>query len=121
MSYNFATQSCCMRFQLRWHQLRSGDTFFNLAQQFNTTVECLQRLNSWAVPTNLPVGCWIVVGVMSPTTSDCRNFQLTWHQVRSGDTFFGLAQMFGTTAECLAFLNSWANPNALPVGCWVVV
>ncbi|HAZ21934.1 MAG TPA: hypothetical protein DCY84_06180 [Firmicutes bacterium] len=51
-----------MRFQLRWHQLRPGDTFFNLAQQFNTTVECLQHLNPWAVPTNLPVGCWIVVG-----------------------------------------------------------
>lgn len=109
----------CTIMNFTWHQLVPGDTFFLLAQRFNTTVECLQRLNSWANPLNLPVGCWVVVGV--PAGIDCRNVTLTWHQLMPGDTFFNLAARFGTTVACLQAWNSWAVPTNLPVGCWVIV
>lgn len=111
----------CTRFRVSWHRIMSGDTLFSLAQRFGTTVECLQHLNPWAIPTALPVGCFLVVAVQSPTSSHCREFRLEWHQLRPGDTLFELARRFGTTVECLAFWHPWIDPMNLPIGCWVLV
>lgn len=112
--------SPCTQFRLAWHRLMPGDTLFSLAQEYGTTVECIQHLNPWAVPTASPVNCWIVVGAQSPTSVNCRDFELIWYRVRSGDTLFELAAVFGTTIECLAFWHPWIDPNNLPIGCWVV-
>lgn len=38
------------------YTVRAGDTFFNLAQRFNTTVAAIQRANPTVNPNNLQVG-----------------------------------------------------------------
>ncbi len=38
------------------YTVRAGDTFFTLAQRFNTTVEAIQRANPTVNPNNLQIG-----------------------------------------------------------------
>jgi len=95
--------------------IRPGDTFFGLAQRFNTTVEAIQRANPGVNPNNLQVGQRICIpsGTTPPVGCPPGTFAYT---IRPGDTFFGLAQRFNTTVEAIQRANPGVNPNNLQIG-----
>ncbi|MBU5676952.1 LysM domain-containing protein [Alkaliphilus sp. MSJ-5] len=98
------------------YTIRSGDTFFLLAQRFNTTVEAIQRANPGVNPNNLQIGQVICMpGDTTPPPSGCPT-GTTSYTIRSGDTFFLLAQRFNTTVEAIQRANPGVNPNNLQIG-----
>ena len=100
------------------YTIRSGDTFFSLAQRFNTTVEAIQRANPNVNPNNLQVGQVICIpsgGTTPPPSGSCPAGTQSY-TIRSGDTFFSLAQRFNTTVEAIQRANPNVNPNNLQVG-----
>jgi LysM repeat protein len=95
------------------YTIRSGDTFFSLAQRFNTTVEAIQAANPGVDPNNLQIGQVICIpGTPTPTCPA----GTTPYTIRSGDTFFLLAQRFNTTVEAIQAANPGVNPNNLQIG-----
>jgi LysM repeat protein len=93
------------------YTIQAGDTFFLLAQRFNTTVEAIQQANPAADPNNLRIGQVICIPQAGPPA--CSGFLYT---IQAGDTFFLLAQRFGTTVEAIQQANPGVNPNNLQIG-----
>uniref|UniRef100_UPI00333E78CA LysM peptidoglycan-binding domain-containing protein n=1 Tax=Tissierella praeacuta TaxID=43131 RepID=UPI00333E78CA len=96
------------------YTIRSGDTLFNLANRFNTTVEAILRANPGIDPNNLQVGQVICIpSTPTPPTCPTGTFAYT---IRSGDTLFNLANRFNTTVEAILRANPGIDPNNLQVG-----
>ena len=94
------------------YTIQPGDTFWLLAQRYNTTVAAIEQANPAADPNNLRVGQVICIpqGGGPPV---CSGFLYT---IQPGDTYFLLAQRFGTTVAALEQANPGVNPNNLQVG-----
>src|SRR5690554_1627877 len=96
------------------YTIRSGDTFFSLAQRFNTTVEAIQRANPGVDPNNLQIGQRICIPEATvPPVCPSGTFA---YIIRAGDTFFSLAQRFNTTVEAIQRANPGVDPNNLQIG-----
>ena len=95
------------------YTIRAGDTFFSLAQRFNTTVEAIQRANPGVNPDRLQIGQVICIPGDTPTHCPPGTFEYT---VRAGDTFFSLAQRFNTTVGAIQRANPGVDPDRLQIG-----
>jgi LysM repeat protein len=94
------------------YTIKAGDTFFLLAQRFGTTVEAIQQANPAADPNNLRIGQAICIP--STPAPICANGFL--YTIKAGDTFFQLAQRFGTTVQAIEQANPGVNPDNLQIG-----
>ena len=94
------------------YTVRAGDTFFSLAQRFNTTVEAIQRANPNVDPDRLQIGQIICIPG-APPRCPSGTFEYT---IRAGDTFFSLAQRFNTTVEAIQRANPNVDPDRLQIG-----
>ena len=81
----------------RTHTVRSGDTLWLIAQQYNTTVAALRTLNNLTSDV-LSIGQVLQI---PGTTPPART-----HTVRLGDTLWLLAQQYGTTVAAIRTLNN---------------
>lgn len=97
------------------YTVRAGDTFFLLAQRFNTTVEAIMRANPGVDPNRLQIGQVICIPSGGTPTPTCPPGSVHY-TVKAGDTFFKLAARFGTTVEAIARANPGVDPNNLQVG-----
>ena len=97
------------------HTIQSGDTFYNLAKQYNTTVEAIQAANPGVNPNNLQIGEKICIpkGTTPPRVCPTGTFAYT---IRSGDTFYNLAKQYNTTVEAIQAANPGVDPNNLQIG-----
>ena len=97
------------------YTIQAGDTFFLLAQRFGTTVEAIQQANPGVDPRNLQIGQVICIPVKPPTqVPPCPGgFH---YSIAPGDTFFLLAQRFGTTVAAIQQANPGVDPNNLQIG-----
>ncbi|WP_243641309.1 LysM peptidoglycan-binding domain-containing protein [Xylanivirga thermophila] len=94
--------------------IRSGDTFYKLAQRFNTTVEAIMAVNPGVDPQNLMIGQRICIPV-GPVYPSCPPNTMPYI-IRSGDTFYKLAQRFNTTVEAIMAVNPGVDPQNLMIG-----
>ncbi|MBX5477073.1 MAG: LysM peptidoglycan-binding domain-containing protein, partial [Clostridia bacterium] len=95
------------------HTVVAGDTYFRLAQQFGTTVAAIAAANPGVDPNNLQIGQVLCIPTGAPTT--CPPGTVA-HTVVAGDTYFRLAQQFGTTVAAITAANPGVNPNNLQIG-----
>ncbi|MCR4426953.1 MAG: LysM domain-containing protein [Firmicutes bacterium] len=102
------------------YQVRAGDTFWELARRFGTTVEAIQAANPGVDPRNLQVGQVICIpGVAPPTPVPpmppvCPGG--TIYIVQPGDTLYRIALRFGITVDALLLANPGIDPLRLMVG-----
>ncbi|HHU33073.1 MAG TPA: LysM peptidoglycan-binding domain-containing protein [Clostridia bacterium] len=97
------------------YTIMAGDTFFSLANRFNTTVAAIQAANPNVDPNNLQIGQVICIPGAGPGPGRCPagTFEYT---VRSGDTFFALARRFNTTVAAIQAANPNVDPDRLQIG-----
>jgi len=97
------------------YTIRAGDTFWNLAQRFNTTVAAIQAANPGVDPNNLQIGQVICIPGTGPAPGHCPASTFAY-TIRAGDTFWNLAQRFNTTVAAIQAANPGVNPNNLQIG-----
>lgn len=94
--------------------IRTGDTFFTIAQHFGITVAALTLLNPGVNPASLQIGQQICVPATGTSPGSCLGRTST--TIKPGDTFYGLATCFGITLQALLAANPGIDPNRLVVG-----
>ena len=82
----------------------AGDSLYNIALKFNTTVDAIKRLNG-LTSDNISVGQVLKI----PNTSTPPSYFN--YTVVAGDTLFLLAQRFGTTVQAIMELNGLTSAN----------
>ncbi|MCK9445214.1 MAG: LysM domain-containing protein, partial [Tissierellaceae bacterium] len=98
------------------YTIKSGDTLYNLAIRYNTTVEAIMRVNPGINPNNLQVGQVICIpGTAPPPPTTCPTGTFSY-TIKSGDTLYNLAIRYNTTVEAIMRVNPGINPNNLQVG-----
>ncbi|MTI96835.1 MAG: LysM peptidoglycan-binding domain-containing protein, partial [Firmicutes bacterium] len=93
------------------YTIQAGDTFFLLAKRFGTTVRAIEQANPGVDPNNLQIGQQICIPV---DDARCPNGFL--YTIQAGDTFFLLAQRFGTSVDAIQAANPGVDPKNLQIG-----
>ncbi|HEY8343797.1 MAG TPA: LysM domain-containing protein [Bacillota bacterium] len=95
------------------YTIRAGDTLFNLAARFNTTVQAIINANPGIDPNNLQIGQQICIPV-APGPGVCPGGFL--YTIRAGDTFFSIANRFNISVDALVQANPGVDPDRLQIG-----
>ncbi len=94
------------------YTVKSGDSLYKIAREFNTTVNAIKNLNN-LVSNNLSVGQVLMI------PSGGENVTTTY-VVQSGDSLYSIAKKFNTTVDRLKALNSLTS-NLLSIGQILIV
>ncbi|ABR46768.1 Peptidoglycan-binding domain 1 protein [Alkaliphilus metalliredigens QYMF] len=97
------------------HTIVAGDTFYNLAIQYNTTVDAIRRANPNVNPDNLQVGQRICIPVTTPPSPTCPTGTAP-HTIELRDSFYNLAIQYNTTVEAIRRANPNVDPQNLIIG-----
>ena len=90
------------------YTIKQGDTLYNIARTYNTTIDELVRINGLTRPNDLAVGQNILIPTNSRTST---------YTVVSGDTMYRIATRFGITLDELIMANPQINnPNIIQIG-----
>lgn len=88
-----------------------GDTLFQLATLFNTTVAAIAAANNITNPNQIFVGQRLTIPGWSQVT----------YTVRPGDTLFLIAQRFNTTVQLIARVNQITDPSRIFAGQTLII
>lgn len=90
------------------YKVKSGDSLYKIANQFNTTVDILKQLNN-LTSNNLQINQVLKL----PKEND--NFDNNTYVVKSGDSLYKIANQFNTTVSTLRQLNNLSS-DLLSIG-----
>lgn len=101
--------------------VQRGDTLWDIARRYGTTVAELVALNGIANPSLIRVGQRIVLQAPEPTPSAPATPppaapQPIVHVVRSGDSVWALAREYGTTIAAIVQANHLASASFIRTG-----
>ncbi len=86
------------------HQVRSGETLWQIARDHGTTVEALQRANSLSGATIRP-GMRLTLPADEAAADAEAAVTVAEHVVEGGDTLWGIARRYGTSVDALRQAN----------------
>jgi membrane-bound lytic murein transglycosylase D len=108
--------------ETRVHEVRRGDSLWNIAKRYGTTVAEIQRLNRIG-STTLSIGQ--VLKISSPSTPakspETPSTQTLRYRVRSGDNPFTIAKRYNMSVERLLSLNNLDPDEPIHPGQLLVV
>lgn len=88
------------------YTVKSGDTLYKIANEFNTTVNELKNLNN-LTSNMLNVGQILLL----PNNEIVNPEQYLEHVVKSGDTLYSIAKIYNTTVDGIKELNNLSSNN----------
>lgn len=92
------------------YTVRKGDTLWEIAKKYKTTVNELVRLNKIKNPNLIFPGQKLkILG----KTSANKSASAQYYTVKKGDTLWGIAKKYGTTVNKLVSLNNIKNPDLI--------
>ncbi|MBN1681351.1 MAG: LysM peptidoglycan-binding domain-containing protein [Anaerolineae bacterium] len=113
------------------YTVQAGDTVSAIARRYNTTIDAIGKVNGLTNVGLIYVGQTLLIPVSSggqttpptftpvPTDAGTENPPqpgVGSYTIVSGDTLYGIAARFNTTAATLAQLNNIVNPNLIYPG-----
>ena len=105
-----------------YYTVKAGDTLSGIANNYQTTVNTLARLNNLANPNLIYVGQRLMAQQAAtpsqpqPTTPSTSTTTAATYTVKAGDTLGQIAANHQTSVNQLVQLNKLANPNLIYVG-----
>jgi len=87
------------------HVVSKGQSVFNIATTYGTTVQAIVDANELETPNQLVVGQALVIPIMGH-----------FYYVQPGDTLYAIARMFGLSTQELARVNNISIDRPLDVG-----
>jgi len=93
------------------HTVEKGDTLYSLAKKYGVTVDKIQNLNPDA-KNGIKLGSVILIPKSSKKPKPNKQKTIT-HKVLPKETFFGIAQRYGTTIQAIQTANKDLLVNGL--------
>lgn len=87
------------------HVVKSGDTLWALAHEYNVTTQLIIQANGLSDPDVLVIGQALVI----PTS-------VNYHTVEEGESIWQIAKLYDVSPESLAQANQLANANLVHIG-----
>ena len=87
--------------------VKSGDTLYAIARQYNTTVDTIKSLNNLTSNTLYP-GQILKI----PSANNSNNY--ISYTVKSGDTLYAIARQYNTTVDAIKNLNNLTSNTLYP-------
>ena len=87
------------------HVVQTGQTLFQIAQMYSTTVSAIAEANELPNPNRLVVGQAMVIPIVG-----------SFYWVQPGDSLFSIAQQFGMSYQELARINGISVTQPLQIG-----
>jgi murein DD-endopeptidase MepM/ murein hydrolase activator NlpD len=103
----------------------SGDTLFDLARRYGTTVDAIAAANTLSSPHALQIGQELIIPpkakvpaavASAPRRQVSSSEAPVAYRVQPGDTLFAIARRYGTTVEAIAAANGLPSAHRLRVG-----
>lgn len=93
--------------------IKPGDTYYNIAQRYNTTVAALVSANPFVNPNFLRIGQIICVPrqQLYPACPEGN-----YYTIKAGDTFYSIARRFNVSLDDLLEANPGVDPDRLMIG-----
>jgi LysM repeat protein len=101
------------------YTVRTGDTLFGIALQYNTSVAAIMQANGITNANLIYVGQQLAIpsGSAAPSSPPAQpGTGGVVYTVRTGDTLFGIARRYGVGLQILAQANGIVNPSLIYVG-----
>ena len=92
------------------HTVRAGETLWELARRYGTSVGALARTNGIANPNLVVAGTRLSIPGAGGGTSTATGGS---HTVRAGETLSHVAARYGVSVRAMARANGLANPNLI--------
>lgn len=96
------------------YTIRKGDTLYNIASTYKTTVERLKEVNPDVNPQNLKIGSQICIPLPLQTYPNCQT--TNYYVVKKDDTIFSIARYFNVTQKLLLYSNMGIEPENIYEG-----
>lgn len=94
----------------QYHTVVKGDTLYNIAHRYNTTVDTLIKNNNLKSNT-LSIGQKIIISQNAPSST---------YTIKKGDTLYSIAKAFNTTVDSIKSTNNLTN-NTLTIGKQLII
>lgn len=96
------------------HEVQAGETLFQIAVQYGTTVEAISQANDIDDPTQIYAGQVLTIPAGAQPTQPPST--ATTHVVQPGENLFRIALRYGLTYQRLAEYNGITDPSSIYVG-----
>jgi spore germination protein len=87
------------------HVVQAGQSIFEIAQLYNSTISAIVGANEIPNPNDLVVGQTMVIPIVG-----------SYYWVQSGDSLYSIARRFGINYQTLAQVNRISATRPLPIG-----
>lgn len=94
------------------YTVQNGDTLFELAKKYDTTIGAIVKFNGISDPDVLEIGQILRIPLGIITDFE----QLDTYIIKKGDTLYTIAKKFDTTVDELASMNDIANVDRIYAG-----
>lgn len=93
----------------------AGDTVWDLAKRYGTTVDVIAQANGLKNPSLIRIGQVLTIpgGTQPAAPSPAPDASYT---VVAGDTLYAIARTYGTTVDAIVAANSIKNPSLIRIG-----
>ena len=94
--------------------VKKGDTLWNIAKVYDTTVSQIVRINNIKNPNYIYAGQRIIIPTQSQLIYNKKNYVL--YKIRYGDTLYSISRRYNTSIANIVRLNRIQNPNLIYAG-----
>lgn len=102
--------------QTVYYTVKRGDTLWNIARNYGTTVQSIAGINGISNPNLIYPGQVLKILVNDTSETGVNTMGHIIYTVKSGDTLWNIARNYGTTVQNIAELNGIRNPNFIYIG-----
>lgn len=102
------------------YKVKEGDTLTAISKRYGISISMIAKVNTGLNPDRLRIGQILMIPLslqpLQGSGSSGGSAQTSTHTVQKGDTLYGLARRYGTTAQKLANLNGINLNSILRIG-----
>jgi len=98
------------------YKVKAGDTLTAISKRYGISISMIAKVNPGLDPDRLKIGQILMIPLSLQPLQSSSSVRTLTYTVQKGDTLYGLARRYGTTAQTLANLNGISLNSILRIG-----